>query len=99
MDDELARRLNRIEAIFRLAFSDALTREGERVRSHKVDGPLVDGCEGDWVGSGPLQKQVAQATDTSERHVRERLLLLTSRGVLERRGAGRAVEYRSTGLI
>lgn len=99
MDDELARRLDRMEAIFRLAFSDALTREGERVRAHKVDGPLVDACAAGWVKSGALQKQVATATKISERSVRDRLALLASRGVLERRGAGAVVEYRSTGLI
>ena len=99
MDDELARRLDRMEAIFRLAWSDALTREGERVRSHKVDGPLVDACEAGWVRSGALQKRVGQATSSSERHVRDRLAFLASRGVLERRGAGSAVEYRATGLI
>lgn len=99
-DDELLRRLERMEAIMRIAFGEALEREGARVRADPVDAALLGACAGEeWQPTTALQKRVAEKTAKSTRTVRDRLAALTARGVLESRLSAGKREYRASGLI
>jgi DNA-binding IclR family transcriptional regulator len=53
----------------------------------------------DWVAAGKLKSSVISKTKQSKPTVERRIASLVEQGALERRGAGSASSYRSTGLI
>jgi hypothetical protein len=97
-DEGIARRLDRIEAILKLAFAAQLDEARGKIRQDAVDAEIIDATR-DWVGTTALQERVARATGKSKRTVRDHLPELVSRGILEQGGSEGRPEYRSAGVI
>lgn len=96
--DEVVKRLDTVIAILRLAHRDELENARTEILGDKTNKAILD-LSTDWQAAGQLQKAVRQKTKESGSTVKRRLAALVDLGVLERRGSGPSVAYRSTGLI
>jgi hypothetical protein len=97
-DEEILRRLDRIQATLQLAFAPQLESAREAMREDDVSAAILDATE-DWIASTNLQGKVARTTKKQPRAVRDRLPRLVAEGILEARGTERRMEYRRTGLV
>jgi hypothetical protein len=97
-DDEILRRLDRIQATLRLAFAPQLQQAGAAIRADAVSAAILDIAE-DWTPTTQLQERVAKKAGVKARSVRERFPGLVEQGVLEVRGTEKRPEYRRTGLV
>ena len=96
-NDDLARRLDTIISILRIAHEDSIAivrTETLKDKSYKT----ILGLATDWTPAGKLRAAVVKG-DQSPRTFGNKTAELCERGLLERRGAGPNVEYRTTGLI
>lgn len=98
-DEELLRRLDRMQATLELAFRPQLEAARKSVRADEVNAAILDATTTEWTAAGKMQKAVAAVIKTSERTVRNRLSELVEQRFLEVRGSGSSREYRRTGLI
>jgi hypothetical protein len=92
-------RLDLILAVLQLAHHDAIERASQEVRADQLNAEIVDACGEDWVGAGQLTRAAGAAAGAGERTVRTHIAALVARRAIQRRGAGKNIEYRSTGLI
>ncbi|HUB75302.1 MAG TPA: hypothetical protein VL979_14865 [Solirubrobacteraceae bacterium] len=92
-------RLDLMLAVLQLAHHDAIERASEQVRADPLNAAIIDACGEDWVGAGKLTSAAGAAADAKERTVRTHIAALVARRALQRRGAGKSIQYRSTGLI
>jgi len=97
-NDAVVERLDRILSILRVAHADKISELRRSVRGHPVDAAILDHAL-DWTPGGDLRQGVAKDAGQTERNVNNRIADLIALGALEKRGAGRATAYRSTGLI
>ena len=97
-DDSVIKRLDTIIAIMRLVHGEKLDLAREQILADKTNKAILQ-LTADWRGAGDLQNAVTKQTGESGSTVKRRLAVLVDQGVLERRGAGPQVAYRSTGLI
>jgi hypothetical protein len=97
-NEDLVERLDRIAAILRLANRAEIDGARTAIRSDKVNAEILD-LTSDWVAAGKLKSSVISKTKQSKPTVERRIASLVEQGALERRGAGSASSYRSTGLI
>jgi hypothetical protein len=93
------RKLDLIIALMRIGFGDQLQRHRHRLFDADPASEEILRLAEDWIAAGALKGQVTKATRQSEPTVKRRIADLVSLGALERRGAGPAVSYRSTGLF
>jgi hypothetical protein len=98
-DEEVIRRLDRIQATLALAFAPQLQAAREAIRDDDANAAILDAAASDWIGSTELQSIVAKKVSMSTRSVRDRLPTLVAQGVLEARGSEKRPEYRATGLV
>lgn len=98
MSEEVIDRLDRLTAIVRLAHADAIERMRDKIRADKVNAAILDATT-KWVGTAALQKTVMKKSGAKERTVQLRLVDLLGQGLIDKRGGGRNIEYKSTGLI
>jgi hypothetical protein len=96
-DDELVRRLDTVIGILRIAHEDAITRVRNEVRKDKAYAAILD-LAADWTPAGTLRTTVVKLGQ-SPRTFGNKTAELVERGLLERRGAGPTVAYRTTGLV
>ncbi len=97
-ESAVERKLDSIVSILKLAYKQQLDEIAESVRSEPGKLAILD-ATGEWTPAGPLVKAVAKKAKRSERSVQNYVSELLYLGVLEKRGAGRSIEYRSTGVI
>ena len=99
-DEELLRRLDRMQATLELAFKSQLDTARDNVRADPASAALLDATsEIEWTRSGVVQKAALASSGVSERTLRIRLPELVAQHLLEVRGGGPAREYRRTGLV
>ena len=98
MAEEILRRLDRIEATLRMAFTPQLEQARTVIMADKVNAAILEAAT-DWVPTTKLQQTVAKQTGKGERSVRDRFPALIRQGVLEVRGPEKRPEYRRTGLV
>lgn len=97
-DEEILRRLDRIQATLQLAFAPQLDAVRDVILEDEVNRVLLAATT-DWIASKALQDRVAAETGRSTRTVRDRLAELCDKHILETRGTERRAEYRRTGLV
>lgn len=97
-DEEIIKRLDRLIAIQQLAHKDVLASARATIRADKVNAAILD-ASANWVGTAALQATAMKKSGAKERTVQMRIVDLLDQGVLEKRGGGRNIEYRSTGLL
>ncbi|MGZ6609349.1 MAG: hypothetical protein ACXVFI_20045 [Solirubrobacteraceae bacterium] len=97
-EDPIIERLDRLSAILRLAHRDAIDRARATIRADKVNAAILD-ASGKWIGTAALQTAVTRKTKAAQRTIQLRIVDLLAEGILEKRGGGRATEYRSSGLV
>jgi len=97
-DEEILRRLDRIEATLRVAFAPQLEQARAAIVADEVNAAILAATE-EWVATTALQKAVAKKTGKRERSVRDRFPALVKQGALEVRGSEKRPEYRRTGLV
>ncbi|TML00282.1 MAG: hypothetical protein E6G34_01985 [Actinobacteria bacterium] len=94
----IEQKLDLLIALILVGLRDHLAREREQLESDKVFNALVANA-GDRIGAGELKAAARRASGQSQPRVERRIAELVSRGALTRRGSGRSVSYRSTGLF
>jgi DNA-binding transcriptional regulator PaaX len=97
-DDQLLERLDLLIALLRISARDALTAERAELLSDPVSRVVLQSTDA-WIPAGELKSRAVRETGQSEPTVKRRIAELVSRGALVRRGAGRTVSYRNSGLI
>lgn len=95
---EVERKLDQIAAILKLAHRDKLDGVREIIRNEPAKAALLDATS-DWTSAGDLVKRVSGKAKRSQRSVQVYIGELLALGLLEKKGAGRSTEYRSTGVI
>jgi hypothetical protein len=95
-NDELASRLDTIISLLKLANRDALAAVREGLDD--VSKALID-VTAEPVVVGTLKKDVAKATNQSEKTVQRRIGDLVAMGALIKHGGGTIATYRSTRLL
>ena len=98
-EDPLLDRLDRLTELLELAFAPQLASQRDLLRGDPVDAAIFDLTAGSWISTGDLQATAATKVGTTGRTVRAHLAALGERGLLQKRGAGRSTEFRSSGLI
>ena len=98
MSEDVVERLDRITAILRLAHRDAIERTRTEIRADKTNAAILD-ASANWVGTAALQAAVMKKSGGKERSVQMRIVDLIAQGLVEKRGGGRNIEYKATGLI
>ena len=99
MDESaIERKLGSIASILKLAHKQQLDEIAGTVRSEPGKAAILDETR-EWAPGGPLVKSVAEEAKKSKRTIQTYIGELLDLGVLEKRGAGRSIEYRSTGII
>jgi hypothetical protein len=98
-DDRLLDRLDRLTELLELVFAPQLASQRELLRSDPVDAAIFDLTATGWISTGDLQDAAAKKAGTSGRTIRTHLAALAERGLLQKRGAGRSTEFRSSGLV
>ena len=96
--EDLIERLDRIAAILKLAFREEIDGARTAIRADTVSAEILELTSG-WVAAGQLKSSVISKTGQSKPTVERRIASLVEQGALERRGAGTATSYRSTGLV
>jgi Tfp pilus assembly protein FimT len=96
--EELVDRLDRVIAILQLAHGDAIERARTKIRSDKVNAAILD-ASAQWVGTATLQSTVMKKAGAKERTVQMRVVDLLAQGVIEKKGGGKNIEYKATGLV
>jgi hypothetical protein len=89
--------LNRIATILQIANEDAIAQLRHEIRNDKSYKAILD-LANDWTPAGTLRAAVVKVGQ-SERTFLNKATELVERGLLERRGSGPNVSYRSTGVI
>lgn len=97
-EQDIIERLDRLIAIQQIAHKDVLDAARSTTRADKVNAAILDATSG-WIGTASLQSTAIKKSGAKERTVQMRIVDLLSKGLLEKRGGGRNIEYRSTGLI
>jgi hypothetical protein len=98
MEQEVIERLDRLAAIMQLAHRDAIERARAAIRADKVNAAILD-ASSKWVGTAALQTAVMKKSGAKERTVQMRIVDLVTQGLVEKRGGGRSIEYKASGLI
>lgn len=96
-DEEVLQRLDRVIALLQMAHADAIEAAHKKIRSDKVYAAILDSTK-NWTAAAKVQaaaKKKGAARSTTSKKVVE----LLERGLLEKRGGGSTIEYRSTGLV
>jgi hypothetical protein len=83
--------------ILQIANRDAIEQTRQEILKDKSYKAIL-GLASDWTPAGTLRAAVVKAGQ-SERTFLNKATELVERGLLERRGAGSNVSYRSTGVI
>jgi hypothetical protein len=96
-NDDVARTLNRIATILQIAHEDKIAQVRDEIRRDKSYKAILD-LATDWTPAGKLRDAVVKAGQ-SPRTFLNKANELVERGLLERRGSGPSVSYRSTGVI
>jgi hypothetical protein len=97
IDENVVRTLNRIATILQIAHEDRIAQVRQEVRKDKSYKAILD-LASDWTPAGKLRDAVVKAGQ-SPRTFLNKANELVDRGLLERRGSGPNVSYRSTGVI
>lgn len=97
-DEEVLRRLDKIQATLQLAFAPQLADARAAIRADDVNEAILDLTE-DWIGTSELQARVGKKTGKGARAVRDRFPALLAKGVLEARGSEARREFRRMGLV
>ncbi len=96
-EDEIVQRLDKVIAILQLAHGDAIEESRLKIRSDTTYRAILDATR-QWAGAARVQAAATKAgaaRSTTSRKIAELIEL----GMLEKKGGGKAIEYRSTGLI
>jgi hypothetical protein len=96
-DEAILRTLNRIATILQIAHKDAIAQTRQEIRKDQSYKAILD-LATDWTPAGTLRAAVVKAGQ-SERTFLNKATELVERGLMERRGSGPSVSYRSTGVI
>jgi hypothetical protein len=97
-NEGVVERLDMLIAILRLAHREEIESARAVIRSDEVNTAILEGAA-DWVGAGKLGAAAAKKTKQSERTVKRRVAELLGSGLLQKKGAGTSIEYRTTGLV
>ena len=97
-ENAIEQKLGTIASILKLAHKQELDEIAESVRGEPGKAMVLDATR-EWAPGGPLVKSVAEEAKKSNRTIQTYIGELLDLGVLEKRGAGRSIEYRSTGII
>jgi hypothetical protein len=95
-EEAILRTLSRIATILQIAHGDAIAQVRQEIRKDKSYTAILDLAK-DWTAAGTLRAAVVKAGQ-SERTFLNKATELVDRGLLERRGSGSSVSYRSTGV-
>ena len=98
-EQSVIERLDLMLAVLQLAHHDAIERASQQLRADPLNAEIIDACGEDWVGAGKLTRAVGAAAGAKERTVQAHVAALVARRAIQRRGAGKSIQYRSTGLI
>lgn len=79
-NEEIVQRLDRLIALFSLAFADSIESARSKVRGDAVSAAILDATEADWVASGAIKDAVTKATNLGGRTTTDRLAALVSMG-------------------
>ncbi len=92
----ISRQLETIISLLKVTNRDALAAVREQL--DEVAKALIDATS-EPVLVGKLKKDVAKATDQSEKTVQRRIADLVAMGALSKTGDNKTATYRSTGLL
>lgn len=95
---EIERKLDTIASILKIAHKDDIERARIAIRSEPGKAAILDKASS-WMAGGALVKAVATKVKKSDRSIQIYIAELLELGVLEKRGAGRSTEYRTTGVV
>ena len=98
-NEDVVKRLDTVIALLRLAHRDTLDAALVDIRGDKTNAAVLAQVGSDWVGTTKLQASVAKKSGAATRTVRDRLADLVKVGLIEKRGAGSATEYRAGDLL
>jgi hypothetical protein len=98
-DEAILEQVTRIAQVVELALKPQLQTVGAELRKDKTDAAIFDLTARKWVAAGDLQTKVQAKTGTKPRATKNHVAALISAGLLEKKGNGPRVEYRSAGLI
>ncbi len=96
-NDDFGRKLDAIVAILKLVYYEQLDAARTRIRGDKIYDAILDSTK-DWTAAAKVQATAAKkgsARSTTSRKIVELIEL----GLLEKKGGGKTIEYRTTGLI
>jgi len=100
MDNKaMERKLDTLIAILKIAYKGQLDELRDAINADAGRAAILDVSRSDWVSGGTLVKSTKDKAKKSERSIQNYIGELIEGGLLEKRGAGRSVEYRSTGVI
>jgi hypothetical protein len=97
--DPLVDRLDRITQMFELALSPQLQAARAALRENAVDAAILDAGGGNWKPAARLLSEVEGATGKKKRAIHGHINALLERGFLEKQGAGRTTEYRTSAVL
>lgn len=97
--DEITDRLDRLIALFSIAFSEQIEKTLEDIRSDNVASLIMETVGDEWVSSGEVKRSVSQMASVSEKTVQRSIASLCSKGVIQANGHGSSRKYRSGGIV
>ena len=96
-NDDIGHKLDAIAAILKLVHYEQLDAARKRIRADKIYDTILDSTK-DWTAAAKVQAAATKkgaARSTTSRKIVELIEL----GLLEKKGGGNTIEYRTTGLI
>lgn len=96
-DEEIVQRLDKVVAILQIAHADAIERTRTKIRGDKANAAILD-TTAEWTAAARVQAAATKA-GSARSTTSKKIADLIESGMLEKRGAGKSIEYRSTGLI
>lgn len=95
---DVIERLDRLATIMQLAFREQIDNASAAVRADKVNAAILDGTK-KLTPAATLKTAVMKKTKVGSSTYADRLAALIELGAVEKQGAGRASQYKATGLV
>lgn len=95
----LEAKLDLLISLLRIAYSEPIAQERDRVMADKVSRAVLAASRREWIEAGELKQLAAAKGKASKATVERRIAELVDLGGLVRSGAGANVRYRATALF
>jgi predicted HTH transcriptional regulator len=98
-DDALEVRLDKLIALFQLAFQSEIAEARRAILQDPVNEAILSLMDETPISAGELKARTKAKTGQSDRTIERRVADLVNQGALSQLGSGPRVTYRSTGLF